>query len=232
MEVGGARGVVLRIILGHRRTDYGYFLRGLNLTFNARILDVGSGAGNFVLRLLRDGFRRVMGVDYFVPVDVYRSGQLIVRKAQIYDLTDTHDVIVFNNLFEHMDDQREVLRKTYELLSKDGYLILLIPLCDSFACRNYGKNWVQWDAPRHFYLHTQKSINLLCRQNGFKLLKVIYNSSRFQFEGSEVYLRGMTLQAVDNRKSLLGKRKQFTKAAEFLNSINDGDSACFDFQKR
>lgn len=228
---GGAVGALLKTLLGHKKTHYGYFLKGLNVTFDSRILDVGSGAGDFVLRLLRDGFKYVSGVDFYVPADIQKNEQLIVKKAEIHDMTGTYDLIVFNNSFEHMDNQVDVIKKAHELLPAKGRLILLIPLCDSFAFRKYGKNWVQWDAPRHFYLHTQKSINLLCRNNGFRLLDVIYNSSHFQFEGSEMYLRGLNLQSSPNPQVLLKKRDQFAKAATFLNSINDGDSACFIFER-
>lgn len=228
---GGLLGATLKFMLGRKKTSYGYCFEGLDIRVDSRILDVGSGAGDFVLRLLRDGFENVSGVDFYVPGDIFEDGRLVVKKAQIHDLTGTYDLIMLNNSLEHMDNQVGVIKKAHELLSAEGGLVLIIPLCDSFAFRKYGKNWVQWDAPRHFYLHTQKSINLLCKDNGFQLLNLIYNSSHFQFEGSEMYLRGINLQGSPNPQALLKKRDQFSKAASFLNSINDGDSACFVFGK-
>jgi len=230
-QSGGALGTVLKTILGHKKTSYGYCFEGLDIRFDSRILDVGSGAGDFVFRLMRDGFQNVLGVDYYVPRDIWKDEKLIVQKAEIHELTNPYDLIMFNNSFEHMDDQVRVIKKAYELLSTGGWLVIIIPLCDSFAFRKYGKNWVQWDAPRHFYLHSQKSINLLCKNHGFELFNIVYNSSHFQFEGSEMYLRGFNLQGAPNAKSLLKKRDQFAEAAKRLNSINDGDSACFIFEK-
>lgn len=228
---GGLIGSVLKTLLGTKKTSYGDYFRNLDISFDSRILDVGSGAGDFVLRLRRDGFKHVLGVDFYVPDNVLSEGELVVRKADIHALTETYDLIVLNNSFEHMDNQAGVIRKAHELLADKGCLILIIPLCDSHAYRKYGKNWVQWDAPRHFYLHTQKSINLLCRNNGFRLRELVYNSSHFQFEGSELYLRGYTLQGAPNPERLLGKRRQFAEAAERLNAIHDGDSAAFIFEK-
>jgi 2-polyprenyl-3-methyl-5-hydroxy-6-metoxy-1,4-benzoquinol methylase len=76
---------------------------------------------------------------------------------------------MLHHSFEHMDNPCGVLKQIDKLLNPDGELLIRIPVSDSFAWRKYGVDWFQLDAPRHFFLHTTKSIALLAKNSGFVL---------------------------------------------------------------
>ena len=209
-----------------------------NINIDARILDVGCGSGS-LLRTLNDiGFNRLYGVDPFIKEDIeYDNGVKIVKK-HIFDLEDEFDLIMFNHSFEHISNQKETLDSVYRLLSENGKCILRIPTVSSYAWEKYNVNWVQLDAPRHFFLHSINSIKLLALNSGLILKDYFYDSTAFQFWGSEQYLRGIPLNSIDSyeknpKKSIFSKNeiKSFKKKAKKLNDNNLGDQVALYFAK-
>jgi len=104
----------------------------------------------------------------------------------------------------------------------------------SYAWEKYGHNWVQLDAPRHLYLHTEKSIRAIAQKTGFEVKDITYDSYEFQFWGSEQYLNGISLKAPESlenglERSIFTKKqiKEFKRVAADLNKKGAGDQACF-----
>jgi hypothetical protein len=93
---------------------------------------------------------------------------------------------------------------------------------------------VQLDAPRHLFIHSVKSMETLAAQAGLRVAEVAWDSTEFQFWGSEQYLRDIPLRADASyatrpEKSIFSARQiaDFrTKAAE-LNALGRGDQAAF-----
>jgi len=65
-----------------------------------------------------------------------------------------------------------------------------------------------------------------------RLTEVIDDSTDFQFEGSELYLRDIPLRGETPRSNIFSKTdlREFKRKANELNRIGDGDSAAFYFQ--
>ena len=137
---------------------------------------------------------------------------------------------MMHHSFEHMNNPHKVFDKLSELLNDDGLLLIRIPLADSYAWRKYGTCWFQMDVPRHFYLHSVKSLNYLIEKYGFHIEKIEYDSTWQQFYFSESYLRNISLNENFNEFSLKNKRV-FQKQAQILNKMMDGDQACFYIRK-
>jgi predicted SAM-dependent methyltransferase len=138
---------------------------------------------------------------------------------------------MLHHSFEHVDNPHAVLKHLNKLLCLEGELLIRIPVVDSFAWRKYGINWFQLDAPRHFFLHTIKSMALLAKDCGFVLKQVDYDSDQMQFLNSEKYCRDIALHT--NMKNPLPHTfdKECTKQAKQLNKMRDGDQACFILKK-
>jgi len=118
-------------------------------------------------------------------------------------------------------------------------LLLRIPVADSFARRKYGIHWVAWDAPRHLYLHTVKSLHIAASGAGFEVAEVTYDSTHSQFVGSELYLRGVPFQQAGLYHAGMPKAaftaaewRGFQRATAELNALRDGDTACFYLRPR
>ena len=208
---------------------YNWLLKGL-CTYDSKILDIGCGNGNLLLELNALGFRNLKGLDPFISTDIYFPNGVSVLKKEIIDINEKFDLIMLHHSFEHMKDPGKVLNKIFNCLNPNAYILIRIPVVSGFAFRKYGINWVQLDAPRHFFLHSPVSINMLAEQTNLKVVKTVYDSTSFQFSGSIRYENNFTWDKVyDFSKKQIN---YFEKVAHHLNMINDGDSACFYLQKK
>ena len=196
--------------------------------FKTKILDVGCGAGRLLISMQRSGYKNLTGIDPYNKEDIFYDNGVKVYKKDIYEVTEKYDLIMLHHSFEHMESPKNILVKLQELINPKGSIIIRIPIANCFAWRKYHTHWVQLDAPRHFFLHTIKSMTILANECSLKLSSVDYESTAFQFTGSEKYLRGIGFKEKDNftRKQM----KIWRKEANRLNQINDGDTACFYLQ--
>ena len=238
------KGLLGKLLFQMFPTELYLFLEPLKniITVDSSILDVGCGSGKLLLGLKRAGFKRLLGIDPFIGEDIFDGGRILVKKQSIFDLSekdDEFDLVMFHHSLEHIYNPADVLLQTAKMLSQGGICVVRVPLVSSFAWQKYGVNWVQLDAPRHFYLHTPKSISILAETTGFNLGPVLFDSTSFQFWGSEQYLRGIPLMdersyAVNPRKSIFSKDdiSAFEKRAHELNSKKRGDQAIFYLYKR
>jgi SAM-dependent methyltransferase len=202
------------------------WLRGIGINRRSRILDVGCGAGERLLRLRNDGFLHLGGVDPFVRGEIHYRCGIVIHRSTLAEHAGTYDVIMLHHAFEHMDQPLQMMRELHRHLNPAGHVLIRIPLADSFAFRKYRANWVQLDAPRHFFLHTRKSMASLAASSGFSVRKVVCDSGAFQFSGSEQYLRDVPLKAKHDLFSAADGEK-FAADSEKLNAAGEGDQAGF-----
>jgi SAM-dependent methyltransferase len=201
--------------------------------FDARILDVGCGRGALLHELLLDGFRNLRGADPFIAKDLEYPNGITIKKSPIWDLEGTFDLIMMHHSFEHMPEPKRVLEAAARLLAPGGNLLIRIPVL-GFAWREYGPDWFQLDAPRHFYLHSRKSLAFLAEKAGYRIDAVVYDSKAAQFWCSEQYRRDIPLRdprSYDEKRNKSGITAKQMRAnrrqARVLNAKQDGDAACF-----
>ncbi len=204
----------------------------------SKILDIGSGVGNLLLTLAELGYQNLLGIDPFVDKDIeYPQANIKVLKKSIEELDGEYDTIMLHHVFEHLPNPQAALVHIAKLLPKGGKLIIRIPVAGTYAWRTYQENWVQLDAPRHFYLHTEKSLGLLLQQTGFVIDQVVFDSGTFQFWGSEQFKNNVatnspdSLNKLSNRLKVIPILRKYKKQAQLLNEAKDGDQACFYIRK-
>ena len=209
-------------------------LKNLALETEARILEVGCGDGELLLKLEQLGFHSLTGVDPYGS-ESQVLGSAIQLERSLDSVSGPFDLIMMHHSFEHVPDPEPLLRKLQTLLSSQGRLLLRIPLSSSTAFDHYGPHWIQLDAPRHLFLHSEKSLERLLEQEGFSVSEVSYDSTGFQFWGSEQHLRGVPLFHPDSvavrghRSPLFSLRELWTfeRRAKALNRSGKGDQAIF-----
>lgn len=209
----------------------------INPSFKLKILDVGCGNGELLSEFRKYGFKNLTGIDPFIENDIHLDNGVIIYKKEIEELDSVFDFIIFNHSFEHMSLPLEVLKKTYSILNPGGFVLIRVPVTGE-AWEKYHENWVQIDAPRHFYIHSIKSMKILTEKAGFKLNDIVFDSTEFQFWGSEQYKKGIPLiseqsYAVNPGKSLFtpDEISSYLSEAKELNRKNEGDQACFYLMK-
>ena len=232
------RAVSLIKPLGPPFSTYLTWLKKCNAKFDSKILDVGCGKGNLLLNLSRLGFRDLQGIDCYIDRDIiYNNGPRIFKEELSY-VEGKYDVIMLHHSIEHMAEQQLAFKNISRLLKEGGCALIRTPNVSSYAWESYGVNWVQIDAPRHFFIHSLRSIQILADKAGLKVKEAIYDSTEFQFLGSEQYKQGISLLSdesycKDPKAAFTEERIDiFRSEAEKLNKAGLGDQFCVYLVKR
>jgi SAM-dependent methyltransferase len=213
-------------------------LKTAEVNMNDKILDVGCGKGILLHKMKQSGFENVIGVDPFLDETInYRNG-LKILKQNLEEIEGEYDFVMFNHSFEHMENPNKILKNVNQLLNDNKFVLLRIPVCDSFAFRHYRGNWCSLDAPRHLFLHTKNSIKILAEKTGFRIEKIDYDSRSWQFWGSEQYSKNISLLDeksfyINPQRSIFDDKdlKNFEDRTKQLNANGDGDQAEFYLRK-
>lgn len=216
--------------------DYLSWVQYSGADTNSRILDIGCGTGKLLIRMSMGGFRVLHGIDPFIKADIH-VGNVRIDKIGTREFIATepekYDLVMLQHAFEHVPEPYETLLEAKELMKDDAYLLIRIPVADCYAREHYGENWFSWDAPRHIYLHTQKSMNLLAAKTGFRIQRVQYDATYHQLQKSELYRQG--IPGNKHREALRqftrSQIRDFQQLAEQLNIDQRGEQAAFFLRK-
>lgn len=206
------------------------WLKRCRAGLESRILDVGCGSGNLLLNLERLGFKRLVGLDPYIERDIDHGGRVKIRKGTMRDIAAKFDVIMLQHSLEHMTDPAAAFRDMARLLERGAHAVIRTPIVPSYAWEHYRAAWVQLDAPRHLFVFSLKGIGLLARGAGLEIENTIFDSTEFQFLGSEQYVKGIPLTDSnsyfihhDNRMFTKADIERFKAKAAELNEQNMGD---------
>ncbi|MFL9844364.1 class I SAM-dependent methyltransferase [Flavobacterium rhizosphaerae] len=232
-----SRGIIGKFLIKYFPDATFRLLSNFPLKKNSRVLDVGCGGGLFLNYLANIGFTNLTGADPFIADDI--SYDVVkIYKQSIHQIQGEWDLIMFHHSFEHISDPLETLKSVAGRLTQNGHCLIRIPVASGYAWEHYRENWVQLDAPRHFFLHTKKSMEKLVAGAGLKIKEIVYDSTDFQFWGSEQYIKGIPLfdeksYAVNPSASIFSKEEihSFKEKAVQLNNKNRGDMCAFIISK-
>lgn len=196
-----------------------------------RILDVGCGAGKWLAEKYAQGHVHLFGCDPFIEEDIDYEPCIHIKKCTIHEMEGVFDLIRLRDSFEHMEDPLETLISIGSLLDQDGMCLISIPVIPNAAYEIFKECWYQWDAPRHLFLHSVKSMEYLCRKAGLRIESINYNSGNMQFISSLLYQMGIPYleQNEEVIKSRFSREEliKFAEATKELNQKGYGDHAVF-----
>lgn len=167
----------------HRDRNYEYEIKKIKTVKPiGKLLDIGTNMG-FFLRKAREAGFETEGVEPSPALSkiAIDSWGLKIHNSFLedVDLENNHyDIITLIDVFEHVTNPKELLKKSFELLKKDGIVVIKVPNGDynNFKFRlgkmtGKGKNMDIWDLCEHVVHYTPKTFKQMIESQGFKIKK-------------------------------------------------------------
>lgn len=189
-----------RLLARARPCPANHLSKHVKLRRDMAILEIGSGTGELLHEIADLDIRKVIGIDPFIPRDIVYKNGARVCKSGIQDLAtlagnEKFDLIMFNHSLEHSPTPFEDLANVTKFLKKDGEILIRIPVSGSEIAQKYGKYWWSLDAPRHIYLFSTKSMELLAKKCGLSVKRTHFEGTIDDFLASEQHKAGIPLLA-------------------------------------
>lgn len=165
----------------HKIINKMYYKMAIPPKSGGKILDIGCGDGKSLLKLKEDDWdtygveisemaskyaREILGLNIFTGIleDAEFEGEFF-------------DVVLLNNVLEHLSDPATTLKEINRILKNDGKVIISIPNVDSFEAKHFKKYWTAWDLPRHLYHFSPVTIKSILNKTGFEVLDIEYDNN-------------------------------------------------------
>jgi SAM-dependent methyltransferase len=147
-------------------------------TINA--LDIGGGAGWMLDVLMscdpRISKRQVVDIDAQAKSLAEQKGHsYFCGKFEDFKYVEKFNLILMLNLIEHVENPKEILKKAYDCLEKDGFVLIKTPNFKSLDANLFRhNNWGGYHCPRHWVLFSMDSFESLAKSIGFSIDKKSY----------------------------------------------------------
>lgn len=152
----------------------------INNTNDLKVLDIGCGSGDLLM-----AFRRfnpnisLAGADF--SEGAIKRVKALGFKGYSGDIckidfgTDKFDLIICQQLIEHLHDPLAFLEHIKAYLKSDGVLILETPGVESVDRNIFKGCWGGYHIPRHLFLFSERTIRLALSKHGFKIVDIFYD---------------------------------------------------------
>ena len=138
-----------------------------------RLLEVGSGEGDFLVSAIERGFE-VTGLEYSEHACAVAGKKLAPSPSEIIcgEITDVpgagiYDVCVLSDVIEHVRNPRHLLERVHELLCPGGIIFIATPSLDSWSARLLKNRWMEFK-PEHLFYFDSSTLQTLLIDCGFK----------------------------------------------------------------
>jgi 2-polyprenyl-3-methyl-5-hydroxy-6-metoxy-1,4-benzoquinol methylase len=141
-----------------------------------RLLDVGCAIGTFSNVARRRGWE-VTGIDINEGSARYCKEKLglDVVAGSFDDMDfphDSFDVVLMNDLLEHVPSPTETLEKARSLIKKGGFIFIVTPKIDSFMARVSRSRWLHLKPNEHLFYFSKDTIKKLLEKTGFSVVEI------------------------------------------------------------
>jgi 2-polyprenyl-3-methyl-5-hydroxy-6-metoxy-1,4-benzoquinol methylase len=159
----------LMYLLPIHRTEADEEVRRLPALRGGRVLDVGCGTGEWMVKMRELGWQ-VEGNDFDenavkVANGLGLSARLGSLEQQQYP-DASFDAVVLNHVIEHVPDPIATIRECARILKPDGRLLVFTPNQDSYGRKVFGKAWRGLEPPRHLHIFNPASMSRLLKAGG------------------------------------------------------------------
>ena len=139
------------------------------------LLDIGCNVGTLLFLAKEKGWE-CHGVDINKKVrPFFKNTGIPLKIGDIFNISfpkNSFDVIVMNDLIEHVPDPHKLLKYVYSLLKKGGFLFLATPDGGSVMANILGKHWFHLKPQEHLFYLNKQHITRLFNQNKFDVIYI------------------------------------------------------------
>ena len=157
-----------------------------------KILEIGSGGGYFIEECQKNNIQIIGSEPNEDEVNLLKKkfSYILKIKFPLHDIDikkiEKYDYVVFNDVFEHLDDLNTVINQLKFFLKNNGKIIINLPSSDGiifkfanilnkFGVKNiYNRLWQKDLSSPHISYFNSNNLTLLFKKHGFDL---IYSNS-------------------------------------------------------
>ncbi|MCX6705371.1 MAG: class I SAM-dependent methyltransferase [Candidatus Woesebacteria bacterium] len=139
------------------------------------VLDIGCGTCQSLLFIKRLG-----GNAWGLDPD--KNSQNVAKELKLrFHLGTIHnckfpkkhfDLITASQVLEHEPDPIAFLKDTRKFLKKGGKIVMSFPNTGALYRKIWGRNWLHWHVPYHLNHFNRKSLKIMARKTGFKIISL------------------------------------------------------------
>lgn len=136
-----------------------------------KILDVGSAAGFLLKGFSEKGWE---GIGLEPNAEMAKFGHekfgLDIRQGSLesFETGEKFDLISMIQVAAHFYDPRKAFEKSFELLNKDGFLLIETWNRESFSAKIFGRNWHEYSPPSVLQFFSEKGLSEFLQTIGFE----------------------------------------------------------------
>jgi SAM-dependent methyltransferase len=145
----------------------------ISLGRQSEVLDVGCGAGTFLIQTRARYGARVTGVDFKDLSNSPGFDQIDFHCGLFYELelgANRFDLITMWHFLEHDYDPLRTLDSARTALKSDGRLLIEVPRLDSLSFRLFRERWPGLQAPQHTVLFDKPRLLKFVEKAGLEIV--------------------------------------------------------------
>ena len=153
------------------------------LNSKSKILEIGSGSGDFLYNLKKKGFTNLTGIE--PSISAINSAHPEIKshlQEGIFQVDNfqemKYDLVCCFMTLEHVYDPREISESVNKILKKGGYFVMVVHNYRSLVNRILGKKSPIIDI-EHMQLFSKKSIRLLLNNTNYQDIHIKAISNRY-----------------------------------------------------
>ncbi|MEP2936552.1 MAG: class I SAM-dependent methyltransferase [Gilvibacter sp.] len=152
------------------------------------LLDIGAGTGDF-LQLAKSKGWSISGIETNADAVARAASKQIELLSNSEELgNNIFSVITLWHVLEHLPNPEARIAEYFDLLEKDGVLIIAVPNFKSWDAKHYKNIWAAYDVPRHLYHFSKESLHRLAGEKyKMEAIKPMYFDSFYVSLLSERY---------------------------------------------